>query len=903
MPDWEAKIRERLRLQRIEPAKEAEIVEELTQHLEEHYESALREGATGEEAYQSTLVELGESTPHDLELRSHSNTGLSSAPRQRRTRAGQITADFWQDIRFTLRGLKKKRSFALLAILALSLGIGCATVGFGVVQNLLFDPYPYKGADWLVTFSVHDVKAERVARPIFTLQEFVDYQKNNHVFEDLVGTYNGGIVYTSQGGAESLLASYVTPNTFQFLDVPPLLGRWIMPEDGKPGAPPVFAMNYRLWKERFGGDPKILGTVFTLNDHPRTLIGIMPPRFQPFGGRVWLPITMNPSEGNSVVARPGAGLFLLGRLKRGTTLQSAGADLDVIARQLDKVYVGYYPPEFAIVLRPLNDAVMGNFKGMLYALMAAVLMLLLIACSNVANLLLARATTRDREIAIRTSIGASPVRLVRQLLAESFVLSAAGFAGGCILAYFGLQAVVATIPWGPLPDEAVIGLNPTVLFLSLSAALFTTFLCGLAPALHAVRGDLPARLASSGRGAVETLRHGKLRTVLVVSEVALSLLLLTGAGLMVRSFVALTRVDLGFNPSTIFFTEVNFAKTSYDKVEQQQRFFGQILERIQALPGVKAAATFSSIPALGGGGGSQLEVPGRTHSDVWAARMDFCSAGFFQTLGLQLRNGRLLTQSDIDSRRTVAVVNQALVRKFFGQDDPIGTKIKLKAFDNLPDAPGNGYFEIIGVVSDYKNQGARETPAAQVFLPATISTVGRRAILVSTALDTEALAPEVRRAIWAADRSVAMGANGSIESWLQQTAYKPPHFGSILLGTFAVIGLVLVGIGVFSTMAYTVSLQFHELGIRMALGAQRSDILRMVLYKGLRLIVLGMLAGLLASYGATRLMASQLWGVSVTDAWTFCAAALIIVAAGLAACFWPAEKATKVDPINAIRCE
>jgi predicted permease len=904
MLDWEARIRERLYLPRMEPAREAEIVEELSQHLEDFYLRLLREGALPEAAYQEALAELGKGVPAEWQLRGTGNIPEQSASSKKMTRIAIVLRDFWQDIRFILRSLKKQRSFSVLAILALSLGIGCTTVGFGVVENLLFDPYPYKGANRMATFAIHDVKAApKVARSRLTVPEFLDYQKRNHVFDDIVGSYNAQTVYSSPDGAETFWGAYVTPNTFEFFDVAPLLGRWITTADGKPGAPPVFVMNYRLWQERFGGDRTILGKVYTINDQSRTLVGIMPPRFQAFGARVWLPITLTPSATPSAATHTEGNLLVLGRLKPSATLQSAAADLTVVAKQIAKVYVDQYPPAFVVQTQTLNDAVMGNFKGMLYALVAAVLMLLLIACSNVANLLLARATSRDKEIAVRTSIGASAGRLVRQFLAESFVLSAAGFAGGCAFAFFGLKTVVATIPEGPLPDEAVIGLNPSVLLLALGITVLTIFLCGLAPALHAMRGDLPSRLASSGRSLGESFRHGKLRRGLVIVEVALSLVLLTGAGLMVRSFLALLRVDLGFSPAKIYFTGVSFAKSSYDKVDEQKRFFQQVLERVQAMPGVNAVAASSSVPALGGGESTEVEVPGRMHSEKWSARLEFCSEDYFRTLGLQLLGGSLIARSDVDSARKVVVINQELARKYFGQENPVGKKIKFKSFDNWPDAPHNAYFEIIGVVADFKNQGLQEPADPEAFLPYTITTIGPRFFLVNTALDPESLMPDVRRAVWAVDSSVAPGANGSIEHWLQETTYKAPRFGFTLLGAFAAIGLVLVSIGVFSVMAYTVSLQTHELGIRMALGAQRRDILRMVLLKGLRLIAAGMIAGLLASFGLTRLLANQIWGISTTDSWTFCAAAAIIIIAGLAACFLPAEKATQVDPLNAIRCE
>jgi len=588
MPDWEAIIRERLARLRLDPAREAEIVEELAQHLEDCYARLLAEGATSAEAYQAALVELDRGDLGDLKPRDRGGAIIMAPPSvsSRTARLWRLLTDLGQDLRFALRGLRKQPGFALLAILALSLGIGSATVGFGVAENLFFDPYPYKGADRMVTFTIRDLKATGGGeRSGFLLSEFLDYQRSNRVFDDMVGSYHDQVVYSGQGGAETFLGAYVTPNTFDFFGVSPLLGRGITTDDGKPGAPPVFVMNYRLWQERFGGDPKILNTVFTLNDRPATLVGIMPPRFQAYGCRIWFPITREsgPTEGPNVL--PPRPLWILGRMKSGVSLQTVAADLSVQSKQIAKSYGKMYPADFAVLVYTLNDFVLGNMKRMLYALVAAVMMLLLIACSNVANLLLARATARDREIAVRASIGATPGRLVRQLMAESFVLAAAGLIAGCGLAYLGLKVVVATIPKGPFPDEAVIGLNPVVLSLSLGVAFLVTFLCGLAPALHAVRGQLPSRLAS-GRGANEGLTHGRFRAAVVAGQVALSLVLMTGGGLMVRTFLALRHVDLGFDPAQIGFAEIYPAKAINHRLDRQKLFFQQVLERVQAIPGV-----------------------------------------------------------------------------------------------------------------------------------------------------------------------------------------------------------------------------------------------------------------------------------------------------------------------------
>lgn len=905
-PDWEEKIRERLAPLRLNPAREAEMIEELAQHLNDCHKALLSEGAMPEEAYQAALLELEQGDLAELKSRrTVSGIVLEPAPRHGNiTRVAAILIHFWLDMRFAIRTLRKQPGFALLAILALALGIGSATVGFGVVENLLVAPYPYKGAGRIVTMTIHDSKApENQGRSWLLLHEFLDYQQKNHVFDDMVGSYNSQFVYTGHGGAETFLGSYVTSNTFEFFGIPARLGRGITPEDAKPGAPPVFVMNYRIWQERFGGDPAILNTVFVLNDQPRTLVGIMPPRFQAYGTRLWVPITADSVAADSHDPSMTPALWALGRMKPGVSPQNVAADLTLLGKQLSKTYPKNYPPEFVVLVHGLNDFVMGNFKGMLYALMAAVMMLLLIACSNVANLLLARASKRDKEIAVRAAIGASPARLVSQLMAESFALAAAGLIAGCVLAYLGLKVIVATIPQGPLPDEAVIGLNPAVLAVSLGITFLVTCLCGLAPALHAVRGELPSRLASTSRTPVDALRHGKFRAALVIGEVAISLVLLTGAGLMLRSFMALAAVDLGFNPQQIVFAQLFPAKPGSHQLEHQKLFFQQVLERVQAIPGVTSAAETSSVPALSGGGFARIDVPGLTHAENWGALMDFCSEDYFRTLGLQLQRGRVLTKNDVDSASQVAVINHALVAKYFGKIDPLGKRITFVGFDQIPGEPHSPDFEIVGVVSDFKNRELRIPTEPQAFVPYTTSTMGQRNIVVRSAVKPESLLPDLRRAIWAVDSNMALGASGSVEHWLDRTSFSVPHFGSLFLGTFAGAGLSLAAIGIFSVMAYTVSLQTHELGIRMALGAQRGNLLRLMLLKGMRLIAAGVIVGLVASYTLTRFLASQLWGVSANDSRTYVAVVMVMIATGTAACFLPARKATQVDPLIAIRCE
>ncbi|MGP8156382.1 MAG: ABC transporter permease [Candidatus Acidiferrales bacterium] len=810
---------------------------------------------------------------------------------------------FWRDLRFGLRSLNKDRRFALLAILALALGIGATTVIFSAIDSILLEPFAYRDPGRLTDFYIHDVtRPPDYGRGGFSVPEFMDFREQNHVFEDIAGSSYQDVLYAGKEGTQFFEGAWVTPNSFELLGMKALLGRGITSDDGKPGAPPVFAMSYRLWSKQFNRDPKVVGTTMVLNNQPRTLVGIMPPRFLWGGHDIWMPTYWTHNDIPGIFGSPRIFLYALARLKPGVSLKAAAADLNVVAHGLSKVYSKDYPPRFNVTTRTLTDDVVGDFRFTLYALMAAVTMLLLIACCNVANLLLARATAREREIAIRASVGASRGRLIRQLLVESLLLSASGCIVGCLFAYFGLKWIEGQAASLDVPAEAVIALKPAALCFALGVTVLTTILCGLAPALHAVHGDLYPRLTGTGRGAGGGFRHGKLRACLVIFEVALSLLLLTGAGLMMRTLFALRHEDLGFDPKNVLVLRPALPPGRYDTGAQRRVLFQQVLQRLAALPGVSAVASTTDLPPYGGIG-SEVTIPGKTHADRWVAEFELCSADYFRTLGIHLLRGRVLSDADVDSASHVVVINQTLARMYFKDGDPIGKQIKFNRLDKIADAPHDAYFEIIGITGDIKNQGLREAPIPEAYLPYPITGVFYERFLLKTAMDPLPMLATVRREIWAVDSNIAFAQAETVEGNLEQWTYGEPEFAVITLGIFAGIGLALVIIGVFSVMAYTVSLQTHEIGIRMALGAQQDNILRMVLLKGLRLIAAGIVVGLLASFGLTRYLSSQIWGVSPTDPLTFAAVVLAIVTVGVAACLLPARRATQVDPLIALRYE
>lgn len=809
------------------------------------------------------------------------------------------TSSFSQDVRYALRGFRRDRGFTLLAVLALALGIGAVTVIFSVIENVLIEPFPYRDAGRLAVLYVHDTtRPEDYNNPTFLLPEFLQIRDHNPIFEDVMGNSGTDILYTSGEGTMQFQGEWVTSNAFEFLGMQPLLGRMIVRADGDAGAAPVFAMSHRLWKKQFNSDPNLVGKTFVLNGEPRTLVAVMPPRFLLGNDDIWMPNSMSPSD----PANKHINFWMLGRLKPGVTTKQAASDFDVIARRLAKTYPDDFPKKFTVSSKTLTDDVVGQFKATMFTLLAAVTMLLLIACSNVANLLLARATAREREIAIRASMGASRRRIVRQLLVESLMLALGGCLLGCVFAYFGLKGVTSAMPDQTIPAEAVLRLNWTALLFAIGVTGLTTLLCGLAPALHAVKGDLHTRLKDTGKGVNIGFRHGRFRSGLVIWEVMLSIVLLVGAGLAMRSLFALQHVELGLNPVSIFVARTPLPKGQYETAEQKKIFFRQVLQRVTALPGVIAATETSSLPPYGGPE-SDVDIPGKTHADPWNTMFQLCSEGYFQTMGRHLLRGRLLNESDVDAARPVAVVNETLVKTYFGKEDPIGQKIKFKQFDEMPQSPKGQYFEIIGVVADAKNRGLQQEIEPEAYLPYSVTGAMERGILVRTGVEPMSMLMLVRREIWAVDRNVALTLTGTLEGYLQQFSYAGPKFGLILLGIFATVGLVLVAIGVFSVMAYAVSLQTHEIGIRMALGASTSSVLKMVLRKGLRLIGVGVALGMVASIVLTRLVASVFWGVSPRDPVTFIGVLLVLAIVGTAACLVPARRATRVDPLVALRYE
>jgi putative ABC transport system permease protein len=806
----------------------------------------------------------------------------------------------WQDLRYGFRSLANQPAFTALAVLTLALGIGAATTIFSVIQNVLLDPFPYKDADRVVAIRIHDsTNPQPFGRTNLRTAEFLDYLEQSQVVEDAIGGSFEDVLWTTGEGTEQLSCGLVTANLFQFLGVSALHGRTLTPADAAPGAPPVFVMAHKMWVKHFNQDPGVVGRTLTLNGIPTTAVGVMPARFTKQAADMWRPIALTRSDPQL------ANVFFLfqARLKPGVTLEQAAADLDLVAHRAAQVYPKDYPKQFNVLVVKWVDSIVGQFRTTLYTMAAAVGLLLVIGCFNVAIMLLAKAAARSREMAVRASLGAGRGRLIRQLLIESALLAFGGAALGIFFAYLGIKGVAPLIPEGTIPREVVIRLNVPVLLFSLAAAVVTVLLFGLAPAAMTARRNIVEPLKDSGKGVGSGFRGGRLRNALVVTEIALALVLLAGAGLLMRTFVGLQQVDLGLNPDNILVARLPFPRGTYKTAAEKQRFFQTLLPRLHGLPGVVAATETTTIPPYGGIG-TELEIPGKTHTERWNAIFQLVSEGYAQTLGLRVTRGRMLSADDITGARKVAVINQTLVNKYFGSDDPIGRQVKLSMLETFPGSPVPApIFDVVGVIADAKNQGIENPPEPEVLIPYTMTGGFQRGILVRTAADPAAMLNSVRREIWAVDRGVALTNIGTLNDFLKQFSYAGPRFSLILLGVFAGVGLLLVAVGVYSVMAYAVSQQVHEIGIRMALGAQRSDVMRLIATASFRLVVAGVVLGLLGSAAAMKVLASQLFGVSPRDPATLAGVVAAMAIAAAAASYFPARRAMNVNPIVALRGE
>ena len=805
------------------------------------------------------------------------------------------------DCRFGFRQLRRSSGSTVAALLTLALGIGATTTIFSVIDGALLNPYPYKHSERLASFVVFAGDQLRAWR--FPAAAFVDFREQNHTFEDMFGLVYSEVRFIGKDGTQEFFGGSVTRGTFESLGIAPLFGRTFNAEDSAPGATPVFVISYRLWGKRFHHDASVLGTAQTLNGKRMTLIGIMPPRFQIGGCELWLPLNITR---NGFI--PGAGLesneiWVVGHLKPRVSPETAGADLQSIAKPFEERDPIYFPRNFKLIVNTLNsEPVSRDFRLALFAMMAGATMLLLISASNVANLLLARATTREKEFYVRRALGAGRLRLIRQLLIESLWLVLASCTLGCLFAFWGANAVAKLIPPETIPPEAVIAVSPTALLFCIGSAVVAILICGSAPALYTLRLGAQDSFISEGRAVTANFAQGRLRSFFVIAEITLSIVLAICSGLMMRSLVALQNVRMGFNVSQVLYAQVSWPEKQYDTAPQKHAVMRKILDEIDHTAGVLASTETSAYPPHTYGWTTVI-IAGQTPPPNRNTAFVMCSEGYFQTLSRTLLRGAVFGRSDVDSARHVVVVNQSFVQDHFGEGNPLGHKVRFSDLETLADWPREPYFEIIGVVADAKNNGLKEPLRPEIYIPATLTGAGPHNIMVRAVAYSPGVLAEIRRHFSDIDSNIAIGETGSIASLMQQDYFAQPRFLVMALTGFAGMALLLVAVGVFSVVSYTVVLQTREIGIRMALGAQKEQVVGFVLGRGMRLIAVGIGAGLLMSYWAARLLSSQIWGVSLTDPFTFAVVPLLALVVGVIACLLPARRASQVDPMVALRHE
>jgi putative ABC transport system permease protein len=803
------------------------------------------------------------------------------------------------DIRYAFRQLIKNPAFSLIAILALGLGIGANSAIFSVVNAVLLSPLPYKTPERIVslwgTCPLNDIAKEVASWP-----DFGDWRQQAQSFEAMGGFSNAApILANADGEPERLTGAAVVGDFFSVLGVEPALGRKFLPEENQDGTHRVTILSHALWQRRFGGNPNIVGQQITLNGSSHTVVGIMPPSFQdPVPAlrhpvELWLPLSVTDNMRRS---RRGDFLSTIGRLKPAVSVEQARAEMKGIAARLAKQFPDTNT-DWSVIVEPLHETLTGDVRPALLVLTGAVGFLLLIACANVANLLLARATARQREIAVRAALGASRGRIIRQLLTENVLLALAGGAAGLLLAAWGMQALLAVSP-GNIPRLGSIRINTDVLLFTIGMSLLTGFVFGLAPALTISKLNLNDTLKEGGRSSAEGATGRRLRNALAIAEIALSLVLVVGAGLLIRSFVRLQEVKPGFNPDHLLAAELSLPATKYAEDQQVVNFYDQLLARVAQLPGVQAATVTTALPLAGGGDILAFYVEGRPFARTARtpdAESRSVSSDYFRTMEIPLRRGRLLSDQEATD---AVVINETLARKYFHGEDPIGKRV---TFGN-PQAANVEWWTIIGIVGDVRQSRLDTEPYAQVY--ASYRRAPRRSltVILRTAGDPIAMANTLRQQVWSLDREQPLANTRTVEQVLANSIARP-RFNTMLIGILAGVALLLATVGIYGVISYSVTQRTHEIGVRMALGATTGNVLRLVVGHGMFLASAGLALGVIGALAVTRIMSTLLYGVSATDPLTYIALVTLLGFIALIASYVPARRATKVDPVIALRHE
>jgi putative ABC transport system permease protein len=886
---WFNILRDRVRALKQRETVINDIDREMRVHVELQTEANIRAGMSPAEARAKAMQSFG-----------NVNRAVDAAYD---VRGGGLFETITQDIRYGVRMLAKHKAFTSVAVITLALGIGANTAIFSVVNELLLRPLAYRDAERIVM--LWEVTPQGRHQNTTSRANFRSWRDQSTSYQHIAAFTDQRFNLTGDGEPEELSVQFATPEFFKVLGVDPILGRALLPEDAEAGKPPVAVLSYGLWQRRFGGQASVIGQPITLNGVKFLVIGVMPASFQfhikhrSGTGRpaeLWTVLPMPTGAGAN---ERGRFLSVVARLKDGVPVDQAAAELRTIAARLSDEAPEFNKNYTGEVL-PLREQFFGNVRRPLWLMLGAVGFVLLIACANVANLLLSLATSREKEIAVRTALGARRMRIVRQLLTESLLLALLGSALGLGFAWLGIKALMLISPRDLVSLQSV-GLNVTVLLWTLGVSVLTGIVFGLAPALHISRLNLNDSLKEGGKSeSGQASGSRRLRNALVVSEIALAVVLLASAGLLIRSFIRLQQVDRGFNTDNLLTMVVRLPEARYREDAQLVTFFNQTLERVRALPTVRSAGMINFLPLYGGLGSStgfkiegQPEPPpgqGPT-TDVRVA-----DTGYFQAMGIPLLRGRNFSDSEHKEARHVILINEALARKYFANEDPLGQRLDVAMFDTPT------ITEIVGVVGNVRYDSLIDESPPAVYFPHPELAYSFMTLVIRTDGDPAAIAPAVQREIRALDPNQPVSdvrtMNQVMSEWVSRS-----RFNTLLLGLFAVLATLLSAVGIFGVMNYSVALRTKEIGLRLAVGAQPRQVLLLILKQGLLLTVVGVLVGLGAAFALTRLLSGLLFGVTAFDMPTFMTISVLLMIVSLLACYLPARRATRIDPLRALRYE
>ena len=858
-----------------------DLDDELAHHLETREQRNREAGMDAEEAHYAARRQFGNAT------------SLKETSRELWT-FPSLEA-LWRDLRYSARTLHKSSGFTAVAVLTLALGIGANTAMFSVAHGVLLRPLPFRDPDRIVLLSEYN--PGKVATAGVPFPDYLEWKKRNSVFEEIAAYFDieasNDIVLGGPASAERVEYSVVTSSFLSLLGVEPALGRAFREAEDQPGSSRVFLASDALWRSTFGGQPGAIGRSFLLGGESYTLIGVMPPGFQfPHGRDVWIAAgALSLREQQDRLSHP---YRVLGRLRSGVALRTAQAEIDGIAQQLSRIYPATNAG-WRVRAIPLLDEFVANVRPSLLVLLGAVFFIFLIACSNVINLTLARASTRTQDFAVRAALGASRTRLLQQSLAESFLIVAMSVAGALLLANWGIAGMLS-LTAVPIPRMEAFHWNTAVLAFTIVIAAIITLGVGAAPVLQVSGGDTQRALSPGQRSGSTGMRSRPLRSVLVVSEVALAVLLLAGAGLMLRSFLQLNKVEPGFDARNLVTMKIALPGTQYTKSEQTAAFLDQLLPRLRSIPGVEAASATTTFPLRGESNWGSFNIAGHPLAD-WSqapsAEVRWISADYFRTMGIAVLRGREFRENDAQDITQAAIINEAMARQFFPGVDPIGQHLSYQDERSRTR-------EIVGIVANVKSFGLDAQSPPEIYTP--YHGWWYMNLVLRTAQPLGATLSAVREQVAGLDKGVAVYQATNVEDVLAHSVGRQ-RFDLTMLAIFASLALILAALGIYGVLAFTVTRRAGEIGVRMALGALPQEILRLIVWQGMRLMFAGLGIGAIASFLLTRLMASLLFQVSPTDPWTFAGASVLLVLVAFGACYLPARRAMRVDPIVALRYE